>query len=72
MNVWLSQTNAESLSATNPFIVERPKAELHMHLEGSIEPTMLFTLAERNQIKLRWDSPQALQRAHQFTDIQFF
>lgn len=72
MDVWLSQTNAESPSATNQFIVELPKAELHMHLEGSIEPTMLFTLAERNQIKLRWDSPQGLQRAYQFTDIQFF
>ena len=56
----------------NDFITGIPKAELHMHLEGSIEPEMMFKLAERNKIKLRWESPDALREAYRFTNLQSF
>ena len=46
-----------------------PKAELHMHLEGSLEPELMFQLAERNHIKLPWDSVEALRSAYDFTGV---
>ncbi|EEU34215.1 uncharacterized protein NECHADRAFT_50518 [Fusarium vanettenii 77-13-4] len=54
------------------FIRDIPKAELHMHIEGCIEPDMMFSLAERNGIPLRWKSPEALQDAYKFNDLQSF
>jgi adenine deaminase len=54
------------------FIRGLPKAELHMHIEGSIEPEMMFKLASRNGLKLRWSSPSELQAAYQFTNLQSF
>jgi adenine deaminase len=55
-----------------PFIRKLPKTELHMHLEGSIEPEMMFALAQRNGIDLKWDSPEALRAAYEFSDLQSF
>jgi adenosine deaminase len=49
-----------------------PKAELHMHLEGSIEPDLMFRLAARNGITLRYRSQEELQSAYRFTDLQSF
>jgi len=54
------------------FIDTLPKAELHMHLEGSLEPEMLFTLAERNGIKLRFSSVEALRAAYEFVNLEDF
>lgn len=54
------------------FIRGIPKAELHMHLEGCIEPDMMFALAERNGIPLRWKSPETLRDAYKFNDLQSF
>ncbi|RAP39501.1 adenosine deaminase [Rhodovulum viride] len=54
------------------FIRGIPKAELHMHIEGCIEPDMMFKLAERNGIQLRWDSPEELRAAYEFNDLQSF
>jgi len=51
---------------------QMPKAELHMHIEGSLEPEMIFRLAERNGVKLAYDSVEALRRAYAFTDLQSF
>lgn len=44
------------------FLNELPKAELHMHLEGSLEPELMFQLAQRNQITLPFDSVNAIRR----------
>ena len=49
-----------------------PKAELHMHIEGSLEPELIFALAQRNGVQLAYDSVEALRAAYAFTDLQSF
>ncbi|MGV8843193.1 MAG: adenosine deaminase [Pseudomonas sp.] len=49
-----------------------PKAELHLHLEGSLEPELLFALAERNKIKLPWADIETLRGAYAFNNLQEF
>jgi adenosine deaminase len=49
-----------------------PKAELHIHIEGSLEPELIFALAERNKTKLNYASVEDLRRAYAFTDLQSF
>ena len=49
-----------------------PKAELHMHIEGSLEPEMIFALAQRNGVTLPYASVEALRAAYAFTDLQSF
>jgi adenine deaminase len=51
---------------------QMPKAELHMHIEGSLEPELIFALAERNHVALPYASVDALRRAYAFTDLQSF
>lgn len=54
------------------FIQGMPKVELHIHIEGSLEPELMFTLAERNGVALRFKSVEEVRRAYQFTDLQSF
>ncbi len=49
-----------------------PKAELHIHIEGSLEPELIFALAQRNGLSLPYDSVEALRAAYAFTDLQSF
>ena len=49
-----------------------PKAELHIHIEGSLEPELIFALAKRNKVKLAYESVEALRAAYAFTDLQSF
>jgi adenosine deaminase len=49
-----------------------PKAELHIHIEGSLEPELIFALARRNGLPLAYPSVEALRAAYAFTDLQSF
>ena len=49
-----------------------PKAELHIHIEGSLEPELIFKLAKRNHVALSYPSVEALRAAYAFTDLQSF
>ena len=49
-----------------------PKAELHIHIEGSLEPELMFRLAERNGVTLPYPSVEALRAAYAFKDLQSF
>ncbi|AXK40615.1 adenosine deaminase [Crenobacter cavernae] len=49
-----------------------PKVELHLHIEGSLEPEMMFELARRNGIKLPYDSVEAVREAYDFDNLQSF
>jgi adenosine deaminase len=54
------------------FIESLPKAELHVHLEGTLEPELSFELASKNGIELPFDSPEALVAAYDFHDLPSF
>jgi adenosine deaminase len=58
--------------AVSPFIANLPKAELHMHLEGSLEPETLIALAQRNGVALPYADADALRRAYAFDNLQSF
>ena len=49
-----------------------PKAELHIHIEGSLEPELIFRLAQRNGVRLPFASVEALRAAYAFSDLQSF
>src|SRR5579885_1684207 len=49
-----------------------PKAELHLHIEGTLEPELMFALAKRNRVKLRFPSVDAVRRAYRFSNLQSF
>jgi len=59
-------------SALPALLKRMPKAELHMHIEGSLEPELIFKLAQRNGVKLPYADVEALRRAYAFTDLQSF
>jgi len=54
------------------FIRSLPKAELHLHIEGTLEPELMFQLAMRNGIELNYSSEQAVREAYQFDHLQDF
>lgn len=54
------------------FIRGLPKAELHLHIEGSLEPEMMFALARRNGVTLPYASVEEVRAAYQFADLQSF
>ena len=54
------------------FIHNLPKAELHLHIEGSLEPELMFEIAGRNGLKLPFDSVEAVRQAYRFSNLQSF
>lgn len=54
------------------FIRNMPKAELHIHIEGSLEPELMFALAHRNGVRLPFASIDEVRHAYHFTDLQSF
>ena len=65
----LPRVHAERL----PELLRRmPKAELHVHIEGTLEPELIFSLARRNQVSLDYQSVDELRAAYAFSDLQSF
>jgi adenosine deaminase len=54
------------------FITGLPKAELHLHIEGSLEPELMFALAERNRIAIPFKSVEEVRAAYSFSNLQDF
>ena len=54
------------------FIKKSPKAELHMHIEGSLEPEQMFTLAKRNNIQIPFKSVEDVKKAYNFSNLESF
>ena len=63
--------NAESKDVKK-FIEKLPKAELHLHIEGTLEPELMFAIAERNGITLPYVDADALRNAYNFSKLQDF
>ena len=53
-------------------LCKMPKAELHMHIEGSLEPELMFALAARNGVTMKYPSVEALRSAYEFDNLQSF
>ncbi|MBB1486360.1 adenosine deaminase [Oceanospirillum sediminis] len=60
------------MSDLSSFIAALPKAELHLHIEGSFEPELMFAIAERNGIRLPYGSVEELRSAYAFNNLQEF
>lgn len=54
------------------FIAGLPKAELHLHIEGTFEPELMFDIAKRNNLKIRYNSVEELKNAYNFSNLQDF
>ena len=63
---------SQSASDLESFVRGLPKAELHLHIEGTLEPEMVFGLAQKNGIALSYPSVEALRRAYDFQNLQSF
>src|SRR6185369_16348883 len=53
-------------------LARMPKAELHIHIEGSLEPELIFAMAERNGVRIPYASVEELRKAYAFTNLQSF
>ena len=60
------------MADTAAFVRQLPKAELHVHIEGTLEPELVFELAARNEVRLAHADVAALRRAYVFDDLQSF
>jgi len=60
------------MNDTHDLIKRLPKCELHIHIEGSLEPELMFALARRNGIRLPYDSVEAVRQAYRFGNLQDF
>ncbi|MEZ9265995.1 adenosine deaminase [Vibrio splendidus] len=54
------------------FIKHLPKVELHLHIEGTLEPELMFQLAKRNNVSIPFDNPDQVRDAYQFHNLQSF
>ena len=54
------------------FIKKSPKAELHLHIEGTLEPQQMFTLAKRNNIQIPFKNINDVKKAYNFSNLESF
>lgn len=64
--------DTQSTASLDAFVSALPKAELHLHIEGSLEPELMFALGQRNRIALPFDSVEAVRTAYDFSNLQDF
>lgn len=64
--------SSHSQIASSEFVRKLPKTELHLHLEGSLEPELMFALAVRNQVALAYASVEEVRAAYDFHNLQSF
>jgi adenosine deaminase len=60
------------MTELHKLIQSLPKAELHLHIEGSLEPELMFQLSQRNGVQLKYDSVESIRAAYQFDNLQDF
>jgi adenine deaminase len=60
------------MNSLSAYLDRLPKSELHIHIEGSLEPELMFALAKRNKVTLPYDSVEAVRRAYDFGNLQDF
>ncbi len=53
-------------------IQKLPKAELHLHIEGTLEPELMFRLAKKNDVEIPYKSVKEIKNAYSFTSLQSF
>jgi adenosine deaminase len=71
-NSFAQMSNYLSAMHLDGLIRELPKAELHLHIEGTLEPEMMFVLAARNGVELPFPTVEAVRAAYEFTNLQSF
>lgn len=71
-NIVLKRIVMNNDSTLHELIKRIPKAELHLHIEGTLEPELLFALAKRNGIRLKYDSIKELKAAYSYNNLQDF
>ena len=73
-NIYLinTRTKGYQVSEIIELIKKIPKAELHLHIEGSLEPKLMFELAKRNKIKIPFKSVDEIKSAYNFHNLQSF
>ena len=69
---WTGEAEANVAMDLDGFLSGLPKAELHMHIEGSLEPEMMFTLARRNRISIPFKDAAEVRAAYRFSRLQDF
>jgi adenine deaminase len=72
MNQPLTTPHSDDPNAATSLIARLPKVELHMHIEGALEPELMFTMAERNAVPLKYASVDALREAYHFGNLPAF
>src|SRR5690625_3746366 len=60
------------MTVTAEFLTALPKCELHLHIEGTLEPELRFQLAARNGIQLEYSSTEEVRASYQFDDLSSF
>jgi adenosine deaminase len=70
--VAVNEKRPKSAYMLRSFIERIPKAELHIHIEGSLEPELMFELAQRNRVKVPYKSVEDVREAYEFNDLGSF